>query len=67
MPPMHAQAGIGRTKKRRNCERGAAKAKNDAKAYIAPERCGMKKKGCLIARQLTACTVRMIVAFFVPH
>ena len=67
MPPMHAQAGIGRTKKRRNCARGAAKAKKDAKEYIAPERCGMKRKGRSIARQLTACAVRMIVAFFVPH
>lgn len=42
---MHAQAGIGRTKKSRNCERGAAKAKNDAKAYIAPARCDVRKKG----------------------
>jgi len=38
MPPMHAQAGIGSTKKRH-----------------------------LVARWLTACTVRMIVGVLVPH
>ena len=28
---------MGTTKKRRNCARGAAKAKKDASAYIAPD------------------------------
>ncbi len=44
MPPMHAQAGIGNTKKSRNCARGAAKAKKDAKAYIAPARCDVREE-----------------------
>ncbi len=67
MPPMHAQAGIGSTKKSRNRARGAAKAKKDAKAYIAPARCNVTKKRHLVARWLTACTVRMIVGVLVPH
>ena len=37
MAPMQAHAGMGTTKKRRNCARGAAKAKKDARAYIAPD------------------------------
>jgi hypothetical protein len=37
MAPMQAHAGMGTIKKRRNCARGAAKAKKEARAYIAPE------------------------------
>jgi hypothetical protein len=36
MALMQAHAGMGTTKKRRNCARGAAKAKKEARAYIAP-------------------------------
>jgi hypothetical protein len=36
MAPMQAHAGMGTTKKRRNRAFGAAKAKKDAKPYIAP-------------------------------
>ena len=67
MPPIHAQAGIGSTKKSRNLAWGAAKAKKDARAYIAPERCNMKKNSRSLARRLTARAMRIIVAFFVPR
>jgi hypothetical protein len=45
MPPMQAHAGMGTTKKRRNCARGAAKAKKDARAYIAPDAVPDVRKG----------------------
>ena len=43
MPPMHAQAGMGSTKNSRNCARGAAKAKKEAREYIAPARRDLRK------------------------
>jgi len=71
--PIQAHAGMGTTKKRRNRAFGAAKAKKDARAYIAPAsrsesvreystRFGEGREEMM----RTACTMRMIIASLIP-
>lgn len=80
MAPMQAHAGMGTTKKRRNFARGAAKAKKDARAYIAPGSFPARRKvrhtyvskafGNLTRRggtMRTTGTMRMVVAIPVPY